>query len=154
MINKELNNTEKTKTITKPVFKPIDITLANKKAKIAVKKETKKNTRFKTTELKKKEILENVNLITIKEDTNIETSENSIQRYINECHPDIRTFIKTNEIKKVNANCAELTIVTKNNFRVHIKTISDYERKVLITDNKRKVLFNNKTKVNFVKQAV
>lgn len=148
-MEKEVTKTETKKVITKRVFKPIDITTVTKKANTTPKKETKKNTKYKPS--KTKDVTPIAEILT-GERTIIEAQEGSIQKYLNECHPDIRTFIESNEIKKVTAKCSNLVVVTKNNFRVDIKTISAYEKLVKITDHKGKVLFNDKTKVSFVKQ--
>ena len=141
--------TEEKKVITKRVFKPIDITTVTKKANATPKKETKKTTKYKPT--KTKDITPIAEVLT-GERVLLETQEGSIQKFLNECHPDIKTFIEGNEIKKVTAKCGNLIVVTKNNFRVDVKIISAYQKLVKITDNKGRVLFNDKTKVNFIKQ--
>lgn len=141
----------KPKTVVKRIFKPIDITNAIKKAKTVPKKEAKKGKKYKSSFAKEKD---DYTIVSISDRQLIEAHESSIQKYLNECHPDIKTFIESNEIKKLTAAPGTLTVVTKNNFRVVIKTTSANEKHVKITDAKKKVLFDAKTVVNFVRQKV
>ena len=141
---------KKPKTVIKRKFSPINITLALKKAKATVKKESKKNTKFRPTEKKSKDYFSDYAIVN--EHSAIETMDGSIRKYLNECHPDINKFIEENEIKKLVAQCGCLTITTKNDFRVTIKTVSAHQKHVHIVDRKKNILFTGKIQVSFVKQ--
>lgn len=126
-------------------FKPIDITKAIEVAKKSKKTETKVKTKYKP----KKES-ENTQVL-ISDRQLIEPAEGSIAKYINESHPDIRTFLEKAEIKGVSAKIDELVINTKNNLRVVIRTISHCKRFVSIQDKKKKFLFKGVTSFETIK---
>ena len=133
-------------TINKPqgkkIFNVIDLTKAITVGKKSVKKEAKAKGKYKETSKKLDEYLEP----TIGDRQILNVQHNSVQEYINTCHPDIQTFIRINEIRTTVAKAGGLLVVCKNDLRVDIRN-EGHGRKVVITDKKRNVLFNGITKM-------
>lgn len=148
-IKNEQEVQEKVQTKTIKIYSNVDLTKAiniAKKEKPSVKA-LKVRTIKKSKSYKEEEI-------TITDSSVLNTQENSIKQYIDECHPNIRKFIDYNPFSSVKANAGQLTIVTKNKLRVVITTIGKFERHVKITDKNKNVLFNEKTSVIIKKEPV
>ena len=79
-------------------------------------------------------------------------SNNTIQAFLNECHPDVRKFIEVNEWAKIVATASDLIVTTRNRFIITIGNISKYSKQINIKDNKGKLIFNGVQTVGF-KQA-
>jgi len=126
----------------KRIFKPIDLTKAIKIATKQPEKVSKKRI-IKTAVKKSKSYKEEE--ITINQDTILTSQDSSVQKYLNECHPDVIQFIKDNHACTFTAKAEGLVIVTRNGLRISITTISAEKRKVVITDKKKNVLFNDTT---------
>lgn len=137
---------EKPKKIV--IFNKIDITKA-----VNVAKRTKPVK--KTEKVKEVKVSKNYEqgVISIFEDTVIEVADNSIKRFIKECHPDVQSFISHNEASKIVVYAGGLVITTKNGFRIKIHQVGAYRRRVTITDKKRKTLFNDITIATILKNS-
>lgn len=135
-------NQPKPKTIR--IFNNIDLTKAIKKAK--EEPQVKKNV-IKVKVKKSKSYKEEP--VTVFETDILSIQDGSIFKFIGECHPEIRKFIDENHPETITAKCGQLIIVSKNKVRIVISTLGAYKRKVLITDRKKNVLFNDITDVKF-----
>jgi hypothetical protein len=138
------NQQQKPKSIK--IFNKIDLTKAVKKAK-----ETKelKPVVYKAKVKKSKNYVEEP--VTIGQTDLLSIEEGSIRKYIDECHPEVKDFIHENHAETITAKCGQLIIVTRNKMRIVITTTGKFQRKVLITDKNKVVLFNDITEVKFKK---
>lgn len=131
------------------IFNKIDLTRAITVA--SKEKIKKKHERVLKVKVKKSKSYKEVEA-EITEKTILDANNNSIGSYIEECHPDIRRFIGSNGIGIVTAKCGELTVITRNDLRVVIKTISASSRKVKISDKRGKILFDEITIAKAIKK--
>lgn len=144
-VNKSTFINKNNERVTK-IFNFIDLTAA---FSIKVKKKVKVKGTYKHSANKEKDY----SLPTIFENTILRASDNSIRRYLNECHPDLQKLIQKQEIDTIKPICGEITIVTKAGLRIVVTTISKSERNVKIT-YKKQILFNGKTTVVIDKEEL
>lgn len=136
-----------TKIPNKRIFNVIDLTKAVTQAKKEPKKVAKVTTKYK----EKKNDADVVQTIGDREI--LATQDSSIQQFLNHCHPDIQTFVRTNEIKTATAKAGHLIVITKNDLRVSIKTVAANKSEVLIQNKKKVILFKGITTVKMVKEV-
>lgn len=140
---------EKKKTTV--IFNKIDLTKA-----VSVARQTqpikKKQSVTKTNVKVSKNYQQGI--VTIMEDTVIEVAGNSIKKFIKECHPDVQSFISLNKTSKITVFAGGLIIDTINGFRIKITVVGDYTRRVIITNKKRKTIFNDITVATIIKETV
>lgn len=126
----------------KPVFNIIEVITVkpntNKKAK---EYKISKNRRVREIEQK----YEDIELVS--EDFVFEAANDSISKFIKECHPDIQKMITRNNINTVKASPHKLSIKTNNNLFIEISIISKFSRKIIVKDKKRKVLIDTVTNI-------
>ncbi len=79
----------------------------------------------------------------------IQASENSIDGYLAECHPDVRKFIEANEWTKIVAAPHTLVVTLRNKFRVAIENISRYSKSINIKDNRGNVIFKGVQTISY-----
>jgi len=132
-------NQPQSKVVKVKIFNQIDLTKANKIAKVS--KPTEKAKKILKTKVKVSKNYIDYSDELISNDTHIETSPASIRRFIDDSHPDVRKFIFENQIYKLKAEAGILTVTTRNSFKVVIKVHSDNARHITITDPKRNVVF-------------
>ena len=123
------------------LFNKIDLTKAVKKAK-EEKPVVKRVMKAKVKVGKNYKEEKNVSF-----DTFFKSQPGSVQDYLNECHPDVRTFIKNNEACSIKGEPGKLIILTRNKFRVEISDVGVGERKVRITDKRGEILSEAVTKL-------
>lgn len=88
-------------------------------------------------------MIQDFNVMDVFTDTNV--GEGSIRDFINDCHPSLKSFISHNVPKKITASCGKLTIVTKNDIRLVVQTISHNEKHIKMIDSKKTIIFNGIT---------
>lgn len=64
------------------------------------------------------------------------TAQGSIQRVIDECHPDIRNFFDSASVKQYNVTPAHLLIKLDSGVRISITCLRDNKKKYKIIDTK------------------
>lgn len=133
MENKESSKEEV--KVTK-LFNKIDLTAVKSKSRTA-KPIHNKITKIKVKTSKNYE--QGKQLISL--ETFLETQPNSVKDYINECHDDIKTFIREQQAHSIKSMAGGLIILTRNKFRIEIKTVSINKRSVQITGPKKEKWF-------------
>lgn len=154
-VAKYLAKKEKAKEVVKKkpefkrIFNFIDLTSVVNKVATIKKVKPKTTTKYKHTSAKELGYV----LPTIFETTELQVNPNSIRKFLNECHSDVQTLINKNEFKSIKATCDDLTVITRNNLRIIICALGEYERKITIT-HKKELLFEGKTVVKFIKEKI
>lgn len=150
---------EPTKEIKKKVriFNVIDLTKANERAsktvRIARKVNNQKKIEKKVQSIQNNTINKQFEAIALNPKELEQTNTGSIQKFLNECHTDIRKFIHNNEILKVVAQPGTLIVTTRNRFTVTINIISTFVKSFEIKDKRGNILFKGNQKVSFKKIA-
>lgn len=110
-------------TTPKKLFKIVDPIKVKPKKKKEPKQEVKPVTKKKEEKL-------------MPSDTFLKLQSQSVQDYIDECHPDLRTFILLNEAYSIKGQPGKLTILTRTSYRVEISDLNARQRRITITDKK------------------
>jgi hypothetical protein len=127
----------------KPVFNIIEvITVKQESSKKKPKNyEIKQNRKVREIEQK----YEDIEIVS--EDFVFESSDNSINKFIKECHPDIQKMITKNNINSVKASSHKLEVKTNNRLFIEISVISKFSRRIIVKDKRRKVLIDTITNI-------
>lgn len=129
------------------VFRIIPLTNVSNIAKKA--KKTSSDKKFKVRPRDKPSALDLkfAHIVPVAENFVFPTNEDSIQEVLDRCHHEVKMFINNNEPNSFKASPNTLDITFKNKYRMSIQMTEKYARRIIIKDNRRKVIYDGMQRV-------